>query len=79
MRCLYTLPFVPPEKVIDVYEDVIMKGFFTIKDSLHLFIVANKGNVEKYVALLKATWVERRTAKQEQDPVHVCEQKLRKV
>jgi hypothetical protein len=54
---LYSLPFVLPEKVIDVYEDVITKSFLTIKDSSHPFIVANKGNIEKYVAYLKVTWV----------------------
>jgi hypothetical protein len=79
MRSLHSLPFVLPEKVIDVYEDVIMKGFLTIKDRSHLFIVANKGNIEKYVAYLEATWVRRPTARQEQDPVNVCEKKLRKV
>jgi hypothetical protein len=73
------LSFVLNEKVIDVYEDVIMKGFLPIKDSSHPFIVANKGHIEKYVAYLKATWVERPTARQEQDPINVCEQKLRKV
>jgi hypothetical protein len=59
MRSLHSFPFVPPEKVIDVYEDVTMKCFLTIKDSLHPDIVANKGNIEKYCILpiLEATWV----------------------
>jgi hypothetical protein len=79
MRSLYSLPFVLPERVIYMYEDVIMIGFLTIKDSSHPLIVANKGNIEKYVAYLKATWVGRPTARQEQDPVNVREQNMRKV
>ncbi len=79
MRSLYSLPFVPPEKVIDVYEDVILKGFLAIKESSQPDIVANKGNIEKYVAYLEATWVGRPTAKQEQDPVNVRETEPRKV
>ena len=55
VHLVYSLPYVPTANVIDVYEDVILKSLESIKKSTHPDIVANIGNINKWVDYLERT------------------------
>jgi hypothetical protein len=59
VHLIYSLPYVPTANVIDVYEDVILKSLARIKKSTHPDIVANIGNICKWVDYLERTWIGR--------------------
>jgi len=59
VHLVYCLPYVPTANVIDVYEDVILKSLARIKNSTHPDIVANIGNISKWVDYLERTWIGR--------------------
>ena len=59
VHLVYSLPYVPTANVIDVYEDVILKSLARIQKSTHPDIVANKGNINKWVDYLERTWIGR--------------------
>jgi hypothetical protein len=59
VHLIYSLPYVPTANVIDVYEDVILKSLARIKKSTHPDIVANIGNISKWVDYLERTWIGR--------------------
>jgi hypothetical protein len=59
VHLIYSLPYVPTANVIGVYEDVILKSLARIKKSTHPDIVANIGNITKWVDYLERTWIGR--------------------
>ena len=68
VHLVYCLPYVPTANVIDVYEDVILKSLARIKKSTHPDIVANIGNISKWVDYLERTWIGREEKERSKTP-----------
>jgi hypothetical protein len=50
IHLFYSLPYVPTEKVIEVYEGVILARFALLMKSTHPDIVSNLASIKKWVA-----------------------------
>jgi hypothetical protein len=54
---MYSLPYVPPEDVVKVYDEVILPKFESILKSSHPDITKNKPGITKFVQYVEHTWV----------------------
>ncbi len=58
IHLFYSLPYVPTDRVIEVYEGVILARLAILMKSNHPDIVSNLGNIKKWVS--EYTWVGQR-------------------
>ena len=57
IHLIYSLPYVPTDQVVAVYEEVIMETLGMLKNSNHPDIVSNVTNIDRWVAYFEGTWI----------------------